>query len=240
MKVDLPDGGAYQMAVVSVDYAAFETALEHRNPQRGMLNRVYVQRQNRGVLPASNVVVKIYAEATPGPAGPPGRLLDRVPGQLRHVKPMDTDWRGADHRFAQAGTSRRAGMGLDAADVRGGPLPPARSPPAARILPGVKALVLELPVTQNRQVGLKNRHIIDVLPSLLECDPVYPRATTDIFRFGALPKGWSLSLVLPKQVPPSKITYTGYKAKLVSRAERTRISKQLGKQAELYDLRRRW
>ena len=55
MKVDLPVGGSYQMAVASVDYAAFETALEHRNPQRGMLNRVYVQIQNRGVLPGSNV-----------------------------------------------------------------------------------------------------------------------------------------------------------------------------------------
>ena len=43
--------------------------------------------------------------------------------------------------------------------------------------------------------------------------------------------------MLPKQVPLSRITYTGYKAKLVSRAERTRISKQLGKQAELYDLK---
>ena len=32
---------------------------------------------------------------------------------------MDTDWRGADDRFAAAGTSCRAGMGLDAADVRG-------------------------------------------------------------------------------------------------------------------------
>ena len=93
-------------------------------------------------------------------------------------------------------------------------------------------------MTQNRQVGLKNLHIIDALPSRSwNAIRFYPRATTDIFRFGALPKGWSLSLVLPKQVPLSKITYTGYKAKLVSRAEHTRISKQLGKQAELYDLK---
>ena len=65
----------------------------------------------------------------------------------------------------------------------------------------------------------------------------YPRAATDIFRFGALPKGWSLSLVLPKEVPLSEITYTGLEAKPVSAAEQARISKQLGKQAALYDLK---
>jgi hypothetical protein len=94
-------------------------------------------------------------------------------------------------------------------------------------------------VTQNRQVGLKNLHIIDALPSAYwDAIRFYPRAATDIFRFGALPKGWSLSLALPKEVPLSEITYTGLEAKPVSAAERARISEQLSKRAALYDLKK--
>jgi hypothetical protein len=104
--------------------------------------------------------------------------------------------------------------------------------------PGVSSLVLDSLVRQNRQVGLKNLHIIDALPSpYWDAIRFYPRAATDIFRFGALPKGWSLSLVLPKEVPLSEITYTGLEAKRVSAAKQARISEQLGKRAALYDLK---
>jgi hypothetical protein len=104
--------------------------------------------------------------------------------------------------------------------------------------PSVTSLALDSLVTQNRQVGLKNLHIIDALPSTYwNAIRFYPRAATDIFRFGALPKGWSLGLVLPKEVPLSKITYAGLEAKPVSAAEQARIGEQLGKLAALYDLK---
>ena len=37
------------MAVAAVDYAAYESKLQHRNAQRGRVNRVYVQLHNRGI-----------------------------------------------------------------------------------------------------------------------------------------------------------------------------------------------
>jgi photosystem II stability/assembly factor-like uncharacterized protein len=238
VKVDSPAGGSYQMPVASVDYVAFETALEHRNPQRGALNRVYVQVQNRGVLPASNVVVKIlYADATPGLPDLPSDFWTAFPGNSAMSSPWTSI--GAAQTIASLRPEHPAVLEWDWT-------PPMSAAAHSCLLvvasstedsPGVKSLVLDSLVTQNRQVGLKNLHIADVLP-FASWDTIrfYPRAATDIFRFGALPKGWLLSLVLPKEVPPSEITYTGLEAKPVSAAEQKRINKLLGKQAALYDL----
>jgi hypothetical protein len=64
IKVDSP---FYQMNIDDVDYVAFETRLQHRNPQRGRVNRVYVQVHNRGIKSADNVIVKIlYADTSNG------------------------------------------------------------------------------------------------------------------------------------------------------------------------------
>ena len=69
VKVDALEGAtpAYQMPVSQVDYIQYETKLQHRNAQRGRVNRVYVQMQNRGFQPAANVHVKLlYADASAG------------------------------------------------------------------------------------------------------------------------------------------------------------------------------
>jgi photosystem II stability/assembly factor-like uncharacterized protein len=70
IKIDSP---FYQMNIDDVDYVAFETKLQHRNPQRGRVNRVYVQVHNRGIKSADNVIVKIfYADTSNGfPPLPP-------------------------------------------------------------------------------------------------------------------------------------------------------------------------
>ena len=239
VKIDSPMGDSYQMPVATVDYLAFETALQHRNPQRGKVNRVYVQVHNRGVVPASNVVVKIlYADATPGLPDLPTDFWTAFPGNSG----MPSPWTpiGAAQTIAWLRQERPAVLEWDWT-------PPMSAATHSCLLvvtsciedsPGVRSLVLDSLVTQNRQVGLKNLHIIDALPSpYWDAIRFYPRAATDIFRFGALPKGWSLGLVLPKEVPLSKITYSGLEAKPVSAAERARISEQLGKQAALYDLK---
>src|SRR5262249_27740528 len=102
---------------------------------------------------------------------------------------------------------------------------------------GVQSLAVNTLVTQNRQIGLKNLFIIDMLSSpYLATIRLYPSAATDTFRFSALPKGWSLRLVLPKKAL-SKITHTGLEAKSIHAAERARITEQLGKQAAFYDLK---
>jgi hypothetical protein len=240
VKVDSPVGGSYQMPVASVDYIAFETALEHRNPQRGMVNRVYVQVHNRGVLPASNVVVKILcADATPGLPDLPVDFWTVFPANSGTASPWTPI--GAAQTIASLRPERPAVLEWDWA-------PPISAAAHTCLLvvascnedsPGVTSLVLDSVVTQNRQVGLKNLHIIDAMPfACWDAIRFYPRAATDIFRFDGLPKGWSLSLVLPKKVPLSEITYTGFEAKPVLSAELARISKQLDKQAAFYDFKK--
>ncbi|HEY7475736.1 MAG TPA: hypothetical protein VH679_12035 [Vicinamibacterales bacterium] len=75
IKVDALEGSppAYQAPVSGVDYVTFEASLQHRNAQRGNVNRVYVQVHNRGFAAAANVTVKLlYAPAAAGlPALPP-------------------------------------------------------------------------------------------------------------------------------------------------------------------------
>src|SRR5262249_6950294 len=67
IKIDALEGMplSYQMDVAAVDYVAFESELEHRNPQRGRVNRVYAQVHNPGVQTATNLTVKIlFADAS--------------------------------------------------------------------------------------------------------------------------------------------------------------------------------
>jgi photosystem II stability/assembly factor-like uncharacterized protein len=69
IKIDALEGTvpSYQMAVADVDYVAFEAKLQHRQPQRTKVNRVYVQVHNRGFQPAANLQVKIlWADASAG------------------------------------------------------------------------------------------------------------------------------------------------------------------------------
>jgi hypothetical protein len=99
--------------------------------------------------------------------------------------------------------------------------------------PGVSSLILNSLVTQNRQVGLKNH------TSSMRCrywEPCgYIRARRPTYSASVrCPKGWSLSLALPKKVPLFEITYMGLEAP-VSAAEQARFSEQLGKRAALYD-----
>src|SRR5262249_9377018 len=83
IKVDSPSPSThtFQMPVSAVYYLAFETKLEHRNPQRMATNRVYVQIHNRGIQAAPNVTVKIlYADATPWLPDLPGDIWTAIPG----------------------------------------------------------------------------------------------------------------------------------------------------------------
>jgi hypothetical protein len=112
IKVDSP---IYQMNIDDVDYVAFETRLQHRNPQKGRVNRIYVQVHNRGVKSADNVTVKIlYADISNGypplsidfwtsfpedstdtrgwrPIGKP-QVLPSAPKTLTHTEPTILAW----------------------------------------------------------------------------------------------------------------------------------------------------
>jgi photosystem II stability/assembly factor-like uncharacterized protein len=75
IKIDALEGTipSYQMAVADVDYVAFESKLQDRQPRRTKLNRVYVQLYNRGHRSALDVKVKLlWADVSAGlPSLPP-------------------------------------------------------------------------------------------------------------------------------------------------------------------------
>jgi len=69
IKVDAPEGSppAFQTPSPINDYVSFEAGLTHRNPQRGLSNRFYVQVHNRGISAATNVQVRaFFADASLG------------------------------------------------------------------------------------------------------------------------------------------------------------------------------
>ncbi|MFN7939271.1 MAG: hypothetical protein U0R19_38455 [Bryobacteraceae bacterium] len=83
VKVDALEGNPpeYQMPVAQVDYARFETKLVHRNPQRGRVNRVYVQVHNRGFQAGAAVQVKLlYTDASAGVPDLPADFWTAFPG----------------------------------------------------------------------------------------------------------------------------------------------------------------
>jgi hypothetical protein len=85
IKIDALEGTvpSYQMTVAAVDYVAFEAKLQHRQPQRTKVNRVYVQVHNRGFQPAANVKVKmLWADASAG--------LPNLPSDFWTMFPADS------------------------------------------------------------------------------------------------------------------------------------------------------
>src|SRR5207247_8777851 len=65
-KIDAPEGSPpdFQMPISDVDFVAYEATLSHRNPQRGRVNRVYVQVHNRVIQSASVTMKILFADAT--------------------------------------------------------------------------------------------------------------------------------------------------------------------------------
>ena len=91
IKIDALEGTvpSYQMAVADVDYVAFEAKLQHRQPQRTKVNRVYVQVHNRGFQPAANLQVKIlWADASAGLPNLPSHFWTAFPGNSTNT----TQW----------------------------------------------------------------------------------------------------------------------------------------------------
>ena len=92
IKVDALEGliPSYQMNVANVDYVAYESKLEHRNAQRGKVNRIYVQVHNRGIQAAAGVVVKVlYANASAGLPPLPPDFWTAFPGNSVNT----TNWK---------------------------------------------------------------------------------------------------------------------------------------------------
>jgi hypothetical protein len=215
IKVDAPDAtNNFQMPVASVDYLAFETKLEHRDAQRGKMNRVYVQVANRGIQPATNVTVKLlFADASPGLPNLPANFWTAFPGNGNQ-----TNWKaiGAAKTIASLSPRRRevlewdwtvpAGQAthsclLAVMDSLSDPIP------AANKIFNVNNLV-----RQEKRVGLKNLHVINALaaPFWTELTIIGQAEGRDLLRLEGLPAGWSLGLLLPAEIV-SKLEFRGLK-----------------------------
>jgi len=235
-KIDAPASisHTYQMPVADVDYFTLETKLEHRNPQRGKLNRVYVQVHNRGIKPANNVTVKIlYADASPGLPDLPADFWSAFPGNgtttfwhpigsakvipaLSPKRPevLEWDWippmSTADHSCL-----------LIVVDCPDDPIPEAN-----------KVLDIGTLVTQEKRIGLKNLHVVDALPGPLWSEvKVFGKARgRDSLHLSELPQGWALGLLIPEEVA-QRLEFEGLKQVDMTEAQIEALEKFLRRKA---------
>jgi photosystem II stability/assembly factor-like uncharacterized protein len=211
-KIDAMEGSppSFQFAVSAVDFVTYEATLTHRNPQRGRINRVYVQAHNRGIQ-AANVTVKIlYADATAFLPDLPADFWAAFPGnsadtsiwtpigsaQTLNVKPgmptiYEWDWNpplsAAQHSCL-----------LVICDSPTDPVP-------------VASKVFQIPalVVNERHVGLKNLHVVDPPPadaadSLVIQYQMRVLSPEDIVRFAATRlRDWNLGIVMPSKIARS-------------------------------------
>ncbi|HEX7310797.1 MAG TPA: hypothetical protein VF232_06415, partial [Gaiellaceae bacterium] len=222
VKVDAPAPitHTYQLPVSAVDYYAFETRLAHRNPQRGVLNRVYVHVNNRGIEAANNVTVKIlYADASPGLPNLPANFWTAFPGNG-----TTTVWHpiGAAKTIASLSPKRPEVLEWDWT-------PPASAATHTCLLVVVDCAQDPIPaaskvfnvatlVPNEKRVGLKNLHVIDALPGPFWFDlDIYARLN-DHLRLGAGPAGWAIGLLLPPKVA-DRVRVSGLKKTTMTEAQ---------------------
>jgi hypothetical protein len=232
VKIDAPEEPTleYQIPVADVDYFAFETRLEHRNPQRGRTNRVYVQVHNRGIQTAANVTVKIlYADASPGLPELPADFWTAFPGSG-----TTTTWKpiGAAQVIASLSPKRPEVLEWDwvppmsaaahscllvVVDSASDPIPPA-----------AQVFDIGTLVTQEKRAGLKNLHVVDATGRPFVDLRVYPVAATDRIRVGGLPPRWTGHLIFPK-MSLTRVTGEGLKRATLGNIQGRQLAKFLGR-----------
>jgi photosystem II stability/assembly factor-like uncharacterized protein len=212
IKVDALEGGtpSYQMPVAAVDYVAFESKLEHREPQRGKVNRVYVQVHNRGFAPGAGVIVKVlYANASAGLPALPADFWTSFPGDssdtsnwkpigpaqiipsLSPTEPTILEWDWSTPVTATEHTSLLVVM-----DSPANPIPDAH-----------KVFDVGMLVPNEKRVGLKNVHVVNASPgAALGTAIEFHGATGQNVTIRVAPaklKGWNLGLMLPTATTPA-------------------------------------
>jgi len=230
-KIDAQDAAhTYQFPVASVDYLVYETRLEHNDPQRGVLNRVYVQVHNRGIQAANNVTVKIlYADASPGLPNLPANFWTAFPGNgdqtfwkaigaakvIPSISPrrpeiLEWDWvpplSAASHSCL-----------LIVVDCPADPIPAAN-----------KVFNIGTLVTQEKRVGLKNLHVINALPSPYWSDlVVYGQAEgRDVLQIQGAPEGWTVGVLLPEKLS-DRIKLKGMKQATINQTHERALTEHL-------------
>lgn len=176
IKVDAPTNlGAYQLPIAAVDYLSFERTLEHDNPDKGNVNRVYVQVHNRGTSNATNVKVKIlYAGASAGLPNLQANFWTAFPGDptpgawkpigvtqtipvVEPLKPVILEWDWNPPAAADTHSCMLVVM-----DSTSDPIPAAN-----------KVFNIGTLVPNEKRVGLKNLHLVNVVPGVISGIPFH-------------------------------------------------------------------
>ena len=167
IKTDAPPGFQYPPA--AVDYLVFETSLQHENPEKGNQNRVYVQVHNRGPVIATNVTVKIMvASAAAGLPDLPSNFWSTWPNStgdanwtaigspqvipvLHPLRPEVINW-----PWTPANTADTHTCMLVVVDSPSDPIPAAN-----------KVFNIAQLVTNEKRIGLKNLHLVNVIAGIV-------------------------------------------------------------------------
>ena len=225
----------YQMPVAAVDYVAYESRLQHRNAQRGKVNRVYVQVHNRGIAPAANVTVKLlYANASAGLPPLPSDFWTAFPNNstntsiwtpigtakvipsLPAVEPTILEWDWTTPATAADHTCLLVVM-----DSPSNPIP------AASKIFDVNTLV-----QNEKRVGLKNLHIVNA-PAGTSIGAALgffgERGTAQTIRVLPATLGrWSLGIIWPKGTPLTAAMKAARRARSTRRSGAATALKQQG------------
>lgn len=178
VKTDAPP--SWQLQPAEVNYLSFETKLVHESPEAGNQNRVYVQVHNRGPVAASDVTVKIMtAGASAGLPDLPADFWTAWPNSpgdtnwtavgspqtissLEPLRPTVLEWTWTPPVDADTHTCL-----LVVLDSPSDPIPPA-----------AKVFEVAQLVTTEKRAGLKNLHVVNLLPSVFVPIPISFAATT--------------------------------------------------------------
>jgi photosystem II stability/assembly factor-like uncharacterized protein len=263
IKVDALEGTppTYQMPVASVDYVAFEARLQHRNAQRGRVNRVYVEVHNRGIAAAANVTVKLlFANASAGLPALPSDFWTAFPNNstntsvwtpvgtakvipsLSPAEPIVLEWEWTTPTSAAEHTCLLAIM-----DSPSNPIPAAN-----------KVFDVNTLVQNEKRAGLKNLHVVDAAPGTSQGAALgffSRRSTAQTIRLmPAALGGWRVGLIWPKGNPLAPVMKAarrtrsarrspaaaalkeqGWKANKPTAAAIKRLKEQFGAELEKFD-----
>jgi photosystem II stability/assembly factor-like uncharacterized protein len=210
IKVDAPTSaaGGYQFPVADVDFVTFETALQHDNPDKGNINRVYVRVQNRSTSAAPNVTVKaLFAGASTGLPNLPADFWTQFPNDsampshwtaigpaqtiplLEPTRPIILEWDWNPPVSADAHSCMLVVM----------------DSPSDPISAANKVFTISELVRNEKRVALKNLHIVDVVPGVVAFVPLHMNILEEslfILRFvyDRNSRNFTAGLVFPKRL----------------------------------------
>jgi photosystem II stability/assembly factor-like uncharacterized protein len=248
IKVDALEGAplSYQMPVSAVDFVNFEAVLQHRNAERGNVNRVYVQLHNRGITPATGVTVKLhFADASAGLPPLPADFWTAFPGDSADT----THWHPIGVKTVDVSPTVPTVVEWDWTTPLGQAthsclfvvIDSAQDPiPAANKIFNVDTLV-----RNEKRVGLKNLHIVDAPPApprapvmgvaILDFWPIR-KGRRQIIEFRRFRPESMLGLLVSRTAP--KLSGKGIAVAKPTRAQLKLLRAQLGKQIEGFDMAR--